>query len=87
MALRILIADDQAMVRAGFRMILEAETDMEVVGEAKDGEEALAAAGRVDRTSSSWTSACRASTALRRRAGCSRTRLSAARRHRDDVRR
>jgi DNA-binding NarL/FixJ family response regulator len=47
MALRVLIADDQAMVRAGFRMILEAETDMEVVGEAKDGEEALAAAERV----------------------------------------
>lgn len=44
MALRILIADDQAMVRAGFRMILEAESDMEVVGEAEDGEEALAAA-------------------------------------------
>ena len=47
MALRVLIADDQAMVRAGFRMILEAESDMEVVGEAKDGEEALAAAQRV----------------------------------------
>jgi DNA-binding NarL/FixJ family response regulator len=47
MALRVLIADDQAMVRAGFRMILEAETDMEVVGEANDGEEALAVARRV----------------------------------------
>jgi DNA-binding NarL/FixJ family response regulator len=47
MALRVLIADDQAMVRAGFRMILEAESDIEVVGEAKDGEEALAAARRV----------------------------------------
>jgi DNA-binding NarL/FixJ family response regulator len=47
MALRILIADDQAMVRAGFRMILDAEADMEVVGEAKDGEEALDAARRV----------------------------------------
>jgi DNA-binding NarL/FixJ family response regulator len=47
MPLRVLIADDQAMVRAGFRMILEAEPDMEVVGEAKDGEEALAAARRV----------------------------------------
>src|SRR5918999_408607 len=46
MALRVLIADDQAMVRAGFRMILEAEVDMEVVGEAKDGEEALSAARR-----------------------------------------
>jgi DNA-binding NarL/FixJ family response regulator len=47
MALRVLIADDQAMVRAGFRMILDAEADMEVVGEAKDGEEALDAARRV----------------------------------------
>ena len=47
MALRVLIADDQAMVRAGFRMILEAESDIEVVGEAKDGEEALTAARRV----------------------------------------
>jgi DNA-binding NarL/FixJ family response regulator len=47
MALRVLIADDQAMVRAGFRMILEAESDIEVVGEAKDGEEALAAARRM----------------------------------------
>ena len=47
MALRVLIADDQAMVRAGFRMILDAEADMEVVGEAKDGEEALTAARRL----------------------------------------
>ncbi len=34
---RVLIADDQALVRAGFRMILEAEDDVEVVGEAADG--------------------------------------------------
>lgn len=47
MTLRVLIADDQAMVRAGFRMILDAEADMEVVGEAKDGAEALEAARRV----------------------------------------
>ena len=40
-AIRILIADDQALVRAGFRMILEAEDDLEVVGEASDGGEAL----------------------------------------------
>ena len=38
---RVLIADDQALVRAGFRMILEAEHDIEVVGEAVDGGEAL----------------------------------------------
>ncbi len=46
MAVRVLLADDQAMVRAGFRMILELEPDMQVVGEAQDGEEAVAAARR-----------------------------------------
>ncbi len=46
MALQVLIADDQEMVRAGFRMILEAEPDLRVVGEAGDGEEALRAARR-----------------------------------------
>ena len=38
---RILIADDQALVRAGFRMILEAEPNIEVIGEATDGLEAV----------------------------------------------
>jgi DNA-binding NarL/FixJ family response regulator len=38
----VLIADDQALVRRGFRMILEIEEDLEVVGEAVDGEEAVA---------------------------------------------
>ena len=37
MTTRVLIADDQALVRDGFRMILEAEEDFEVVGEAADG--------------------------------------------------
>ena len=41
MSIRILIADDQALVRAGFKMILEAEEDLEVVAEASDGHEAL----------------------------------------------
>ena len=39
---RVVIADDQALVRAGFRMILEAGEDIEVVGEAGDGAEAVA---------------------------------------------
>jgi DNA-binding NarL/FixJ family response regulator len=39
--LRILIADDQTLVRTGFRMILEAEDDLEVVAEAGDGAEAI----------------------------------------------
>ena len=47
MSLGVLIADDQALVRAGFRMILEAEEDMEVVGEAADGLEAVAEARRL----------------------------------------
>jgi DNA-binding NarL/FixJ family response regulator len=42
--LRLLIVDDQALVRAGFRLILEAQEDVEVVGEAEDGEGAVAAA-------------------------------------------
>ena len=37
MSLGVLIADDQALMRAGFRMILEAEPDLEVVGEATTG--------------------------------------------------
>ena len=39
--IRILLVDDQALVRAGFRMILDAESDVEVVGEASDGREAI----------------------------------------------
>jgi DNA-binding NarL/FixJ family response regulator len=38
----VVIADDQALVRGGFRMILDARDDMEVVGEASDGREAIA---------------------------------------------
>jgi DNA-binding NarL/FixJ family response regulator len=43
----VLIADDQALVRAGFRMILETQADIKVVGEASDGMEAVAAARRL----------------------------------------
>jgi DNA-binding NarL/FixJ family response regulator len=42
--IRVLIADDQALVRAGFRAILETQDDLEVVGEAEDGAEAVALA-------------------------------------------
>ncbi|MGC4938632.1 response regulator [Kribbella sp. DT2] len=44
MTLRILLADDQAMVRTGFRLILEREPDLEVIGEAQDGKQAVALA-------------------------------------------
>jgi DNA-binding NarL/FixJ family response regulator len=47
MSIRVLIADDQAMVRAGFRMVLNAEADIEVAGEAGDGEHAVAGARRL----------------------------------------
>lgn len=39
--IQVLIADDQALVRGGFRMIIDAEADLEVVGEASDGNEAV----------------------------------------------
>ncbi len=42
--MRILIADDQALVRGGFRMILESHPDIEIVGEAEDGAQAVALA-------------------------------------------
>jgi DNA-binding NarL/FixJ family response regulator len=41
MSIRILIADDQGLLRAGFRMILESEPDLEVVAEAEDGAQAV----------------------------------------------
>jgi DNA-binding NarL/FixJ family response regulator len=40
-AIRVLLADDQALLRMGFRLVLEAEEDLEVVGEAADGEHAV----------------------------------------------
>ena len=46
MSVRVLIADDQALVRAGFRMILDAEPDIDIVAEAADGMEARDACAR-----------------------------------------
>jgi DNA-binding NarL/FixJ family response regulator len=46
MSLRVVVADDQSMVRAGFRSLLNEEPDLEVVGEAADGEQAVAAVRR-----------------------------------------
>ena len=46
MSIRVLICDDQALVRAGFRAILEAQPDVEVAGEAENGAEAVALAER-----------------------------------------
>ena len=46
MGIRLMIVDDQDLVRAGFRMILESEPDLEVVAEASDGDEAIDLAQR-----------------------------------------
>ena len=45
--IRVLIADDQALVRSGFRMILDAQGDVEVVGEAEGGDQAIEEALRL----------------------------------------
>jgi DNA-binding NarL/FixJ family response regulator len=46
--IRVLVVDDQALVRSGFRMILDNRDDIQVVGEAEDGEEAVALTGELD---------------------------------------
>jgi DNA-binding NarL/FixJ family response regulator len=46
-SIRVLLADDEQLVRAGFRMILKAERDVDVVGEAADGAEAVEKATRL----------------------------------------
>ena len=50
MTTRVLVADDQSMVRAGFRMLLAGEDDIEVVAEASNGLEAIEKAARFDPT-------------------------------------
>jgi DNA-binding NarL/FixJ family response regulator len=45
--IRVVLADDQALLRAGLRVLLDAEDDLEVVGEAEDGAEAIAAVRRL----------------------------------------
>ena len=47
MSIRVLIADDQELVRAGFAMIIDSRDDLEVVGEAENGREAVALAERL----------------------------------------
>ena len=47
MTIRLLLADDQELVRTGFRLILNAEPDLDVVGEASDGSQAVDEAARL----------------------------------------
>jgi DNA-binding NarL/FixJ family response regulator len=47
MSVRVVVVDDQELVRTGFRVILDSEPDIEVVGEASDGREAIEVAGRL----------------------------------------
>ena len=48
--IRILLADDHTLMRAGIRALLEKQNDMEVVGEAADGQEALQKIAKLRRT-------------------------------------
>jgi DNA-binding NarL/FixJ family response regulator len=48
MTISVLLCDDQALVRSGFRMILEAREDIDVLGEAEDGAQAIALARQLD---------------------------------------
>ena len=48
MTIRVILADDQTLVRGGFRMILRGEPDIDVIGEAADGAEAIALARKLD---------------------------------------
>jgi len=47
MTIRVLVVDDHALARTGFRMVLDAEPDIEVVGEAAHGAQAIHSAGRL----------------------------------------
>ena len=69
MTIRVVVVDDQELVRSGLRMILDAQDDIEVVGEADDGDrKPWTAPGRCVPTWCSWTCACRGWTASTRRA-------------------
>jgi Response regulator containing CheY-like receiver domain and AraC-type DNA-binding domain len=65
MTIRVLIADDQAMIRSGLRLILEDQPDITVVGEAANGAEAVTLARRLRPTFLSSMSGCRISMASR----------------------
>ena len=63
--IRVVLADDHPVVREGLRGMLTAEPDIEVVGEAASGPEAVAWPSACGRTWFSWTCGCRAATGWR----------------------
>ena len=58
-SIRVLVADDQAIVRDGLATVLSLLPDVEVVGQAADGAEALLLVAELNPTSCSWTCGCR----------------------------
>ena len=58
MTIRVLVIDDHAVVRSGLRHVLDAEADIETVGEAGTGDEGVRAARDRSPTSCCWTSSC-----------------------------
>ena len=74
--IRVLIADDQTIVRAGFAALLAAQPDIDVVGKAGTAGRPYGSPRRTAPTSSSWTSACPAWTASTRPSGSSPTATS-----------
>ena len=72
--IRVLLADDHGVIRDGLGRLIDGAADMELVGVAADGEEAVERARELPSpTSCSWTSTCRGSTASRRPGACSPT--------------
>jgi hypothetical protein len=59
MTIRVAIADDQAMIRNGFRLQVQYADDLELVGEASTASKPSPWPGPWPRTSYSWTSGCR----------------------------
>ena len=58
--IRVLLVDDHAVIRQALRMLLESRPELEVVGDAENGRDALAQSSNFTRMSCSWTSSCRA---------------------------
>jgi DNA-binding NarL/FixJ family response regulator len=54
--IRVLIAEDHLMVRAGIRVLLEKAGDIQIMGEASNGQEAIDMTRNLNRMCSSWTS-------------------------------